>query len=61
MQKEEEFKRQLAALNEQNLSYQREIENIKAHVAMMQNQGGDGGFFSSLVSGAIGGYLISLL
>lgn len=60
MQKEEEFKRQLAALNEQNLSYQREIENIKAHVAMMQNQG-DGGFFGSLVSGAIGGYLISLL
>lgn len=63
MQKEEEMKREVASFKEQYLSCQRQLEETRHQLMMIQNQGGGdgGGFLSSLVTGAIGSYLFSLL
>ena len=64
MQREEEMKREVASFKEQYLSCQRQLEETRSQLMMLQSQsggGGGGGFLNSLVSGAIGGYLISLL
>lgn len=55
LQHQKELKRQIDALNSQNLLLQRDAENLPAQMAMMQRSD-DGGLFSSILGSSLGGY-----